>query len=38
MFLTGPVILMGTTPLCHGGILRGDLTVPILLFTVSCIL
>ena len=27
--MTGPVILIGTTPLCHGGILSDDLTVPI---------
>ena len=27
--MTGPVILIGTTPLCHGGILSVDLTVPI---------
>ena len=27
--LTGPVILIGTTPLCHCGILSVDLTVPI---------
>ena len=27
--MTGPVILIGTTPLCHGGILRVDLTVQI---------
>ena len=27
--MTGPVILIGATPLCHGGILSDDLTVPI---------
>ena len=27
--MTGSVILIGTTPLCHGGILSVDLTVPI---------
>ena len=27
--MTGPVILIGTTPLCHGGILSVDLTMPI---------
>ena len=27
--MTGPVILIGTTPLCHGGILSADLTVAI---------
>ena len=27
--MTGPVIVIGTIPLCHGGILRVDLTVPI---------
>ena len=26
--MTGPVILIGTTPLCCGGILSDDLTVP----------
>ena len=26
--MTGPVILIGTTPLCHSGILSDDLTVP----------
>ena len=30
--MTGPVILIGTTPLCHGGILSDDLTVPIVAF------
>ena len=27
--ISGPLILMGTTPLCLGGILRVGLTVPI---------
>ena len=27
--MTGPVILIGTTPLCHSGILSVDLSVPI---------
>ena len=27
--MTGPVILIGTTPLCHSGILSVDLTVQI---------
>ena len=27
--MTGPVILIGTIPLCHGGILSVDLTMPI---------
>ena len=27
--MSGPLILIGTTPLCMGGILRVDLTVPI---------
>ena len=30
--IIGPLILIGTTPLCHGGILRVDLTVPIVAF------
>ena len=30
--ITGPVILIGTTPLCHGSILSDDLTVPIVAF------
>ena len=30
--ISGPLILMGTTPLCLGGILRVDLTVPIVAF------
>ena len=30
--MTGPVILIGTTPLCHSGILSDDLTVPIVAF------
>ena len=27
--MTGPLILIGMTPLCQGGILSVDLTVPI---------
>ena len=27
--MTGPVILIGTTPLCHSGILSVDLTMAI---------
>ena len=30
--MTGPIIIIGTTPLCHGGILSDDLTVPIVAF------
>ena len=30
--MTGPVILIGTTLLWHGGILSDDLTVPIVAF------
>ena len=30
--IMGPLILIGTTPLCHGGILSIDLTVPIVTF------
>ena len=30
--MTGPVILIGTTPLCHCGILSVDLTVAIVAF------
>ena len=30
--MTGPLILIGTTPLCHGGILSDDLTVSIVAF------
>ena len=29
VLITGPLILIGMTPLCLGGILRVDLTVPI---------
>ena len=29
LVISGPLILIGTTPLCLGGILRADLTVPI---------
>ena len=31
--MTGPVILIGTTPLYHGGILSDDLTVPVVAFS-----
>ena len=30
--IIGPLILIGTTPLCHGVILSVDLTVPIVAF------
>ena len=30
--IMGPLILIGTTPLCHGGILSVNLTVPIVAF------
>ena len=30
--MTGPLILIGMTPLCLGGILSVDLTVPIVAF------
>ena len=30
--MMGPPILIGMTPLCHGGILSADLTVPIVAF------
>ena len=30
--IMGPLILIGTTPLCLGGILSVDLTVPIVAF------
>ena len=29
VLIVGPLILIGTTPLCQGGILSVDLTVPI---------
>ena len=32
--ISGPLILIGTTPLCLGSILRVDLTVPIVAFWV----
>ena len=32
--ISGPLILIGTTPLCLGGILRVYLTVPIVAFWV----
>ena len=30
--IIGPLILIGTKPLCHGSILNVDLTVPIVAF------
>ena len=33
--IIGPLILIGTTPLCHGGILSVNLTVPIVAFCCS---
>ena len=30
VLIMGPLILVGITPLCLGGILRVDLTVPII--------
>ena len=30
--MMGPLILIGMTPLCHGGILSVDLTMPIVAF------
>ena len=30
--MTGPLILIGTTPLCHGGILSDDLSMTIVPF------
>ena len=36
--INGLLILIGTTPLCLGGILRVDLTVPIVAFWVlACV-
>ena len=36
--ISGPLILISTTPLCLGGILRVDLTVPIVVFWVlACV-
>ena len=36
--IRGPLILIGTTPLCLGGILRVNLTVPIVAFwVVACV-
>ena len=34
--IMGPLILIGTIPLCHGGILSVDLTVPMLPSVHSC--
>ena len=33
--MTGPLILIGTMPLCHGGILSDDLTVLIVAFCLQ---
>ena len=33
--MIGPLILIGTILLCHGGILSVDLTVPIVAFCVQ---
>ena len=33
--MTGPIILIGTTPLWHGGILSVDITVLIIAFVHS---
>ena len=33
--IIGPLILNGTTPLCHGGILSYDLTMPIVAFCLQ---
>ena len=30
--MTDPLILIGTMPLCHGGILSDDLTMPMIAF------
>ena len=36
--MSGPLILIGTTPLCLGGILRVDFTVPIVAVQVlACV-
>ena len=36
--MSGPLILIGTTPLCVGGILRVHLTVPIVAMQVlACV-
>ena len=38
MAISGPLILIGTTPLCLGSNLRVDLTVPIMAFwVVACV-
>ena len=38
VMIRGPLILIGTTPLCLGGILRVDLTVPIVAFLMlACV-
>ena len=33
--MTGPLILVGTMSLCHGGILSDNLTVPIVAFCLQ---
>ena len=36
--MSGPLILIGTTPLCLGGVLRVDFTVPIVaVWLVVCV-
>ena len=36
--MSSPLILMGTTPLCLGGILRVDFTVPIVaVWLLACV-
>ena len=36
--MSGPLILIGTTPLCLGGILRVDFTIPIVaLQLLACV-
>ena len=38
VMMSGPLILIGTTPLCLGGILRVDFTVPIVAVQVlACV-
>ena len=38
MVMSGPLILISTTPLCLGGILRVDFTVPIVaLWVLACV-
>ena len=36
--MSGPLILIGTTPLCLGGIMRADFTVPIMaVWVLACV-